>query len=160
MKAGSFFILLLLVSGMVAFNAGGSFAQNDTVAQDAAAPASVQEEPQTVTPADSEMQWLWGEVSSVDPEKNEVAIKYLDYETDTEKEIKISADENTAYENVKSIKDIKADDIVSVDYIFSPDGRYIAKNISIEKTEDKPELQKKITGEVENLTDTATPVTP
>ncbi len=153
------FILFLLVSLTIAFNAGDILAQNNTAAQDSAISETAQENTQTVIPDGSEMQWLWGEVSSVDPQKNEVAIKYLDYETDTEKEIIIAADENTTYDNVKSINDIKTDDIISVDYVFKPDGRYIAKNISIEKSEDKPELQKKITGEVENLTNATAPVT-
>lgn len=158
MKASMFFVLFL----MVAFNLGVVLAQNNTTAQDSVTseqPAAEENAP-VLIPSESEMQWLWGEVSSIDTQKNEIIIKYLDYETDTEKDIKVSVDETAVYENVKSISDIKENDIISVDYIFSPDGRYIAKNISIEKPEDKPELQKKITGEVENLTTTVAPVTP
>lgn len=160
MSVGSFSIFLLLVLLMVAPNPGVLSAQDNTTAQNSEVGQPVTEEnPQILTLPSSEMQWLWGEVSSVDSQKNEITIKYLDYETDTEKEMKIAVDETTAYENVKSINEIKTEDIISVDYVFSPDGRYIAKNISIEKTEDKPELQKKVTGEVDDLSSTATPVT-
>jgi hypothetical protein len=149
---------------MAAFNPRAVLAQNNTTTQTSEAvgvtePAAQENNP-VLNPSSSDIQWLWGEVSSIDTQKNEITIKYLDYETDTEKEIKISVDETVVYDNVKSINDIKTDDIISVDYVFSPDGRYIAKNISIEKPEDKSELQKKVTGEVENLTNAAIPVTP
>jgi len=175
MRVGIFFVLMLLSSLMVAFDPGAVLAQNNTTTQNIA-PAEVTASAEAAAPAEaaepdtqennpvlnptSEMQWLWGEVRSVDTQKNEITIKYLDYETDTEKEIKMSVDETAAYENVKSINDVKVDDIISVDYVFSPDGRYIAKNISIEKPEDKPELQKKVTGEIENLTNETASVTP
>ncbi|GEM_PF-1848453 len=171
MRVGILFVLMLLGSLMVAFDPGAVLAQdNNTTTQkieaaeaseaaEAAEPATQENEP-VFDPSASEMQWLWGEVRSVDTQKNEITIEYLDYETDTEKEIKMSVDATAAYENVKSINDIKVDDIISVDYVFSPDGRYIAKNISIEKPEEKPELQKKVTGEVEDLINATTSVSP
>lgn len=62
-------------------------------------------------------------------------IRYLDYETDTEKEISVGVDDKTTYENIKSLEEIKPQDAVSVDYIVNTDGKNIAKNINLEKNE-------------------------
>jgi hypothetical protein len=84
---------------------------------------------------ESEVQWLWGEVVSVDTLTKQMIVKYLDYETDTEKEITININDKTNFENAKSLDEIKAQDTVSVDYITNPEGKDIAKNISVEKNE-------------------------
>lgn len=84
---------------------------------------------------ESEVQWLWGEVVSVDTLTKQMIVKYLDYETDTEKEISININDKTNFENAKSLDEIKAQDTVSVDYITNPEGKNIAKNISVEKNE-------------------------
>jgi len=91
--------------------------------------------PAQEAPSEPETQWIWGEVVSVDTAAKKVLVKYLDYETDTEKEINIDVDDKTTYENVKSVDEIKPQDTLSIDYIINPDGRNIAKNISIEKPE-------------------------
>lgn len=83
-----------------------------------------------------DIQWKWGEVISVDTAKKQIAVNYLDYDTDEEKQIKINADSNTVFENVQSIADIKPKDIVSVDYVSRADGENIAQNISVEKPEE------------------------
>jgi len=80
--------------------------------------------------------WLWGEVNSIDSDKGIISVKYLDYETDTEKEAVIYADAKTTYENAKSLTDIKPKDIVSVDYVTGAQGSSIARNISVERPED------------------------
>lgn len=77
--------------------------------------------------------WLWGEVVSVNNLKNELKVKYLDYETDTEKEIIMTIDEKTTFENVKSLSDIKPQDTVSIDYILTGDGKNLVKNLSVER---------------------------
>ena len=82
-----------------------------------------------------EIQWVWGEVVSTNPINNELLVKYVDYDTDSEKEITISSDDKTTYENAKSIDEIKVRDSVSVDYAVSADGKNLAKNISLEKPE-------------------------
>ena len=93
-----------------------------------------QEEPQT--------QWLWGEVVSVDTTNKMLSVKYLDYETDQEKDIAITADDQTSYENVSSFSEIKIKDALSIDYIIGADGKNIAKLISVEKPESPvPETQ-------------------
>ncbi|MCX5711237.1 MAG: hypothetical protein NT060_04710 [Candidatus Omnitrophica bacterium] len=63
-----------------------------------------------------------------------LTLKYLDYETDQEKDINLSVDEKTAYESVKSLDEIKIKNTLSVDYV-AKDGFNIAKNISLEKGE-------------------------
>lgn len=78
-------------------------------------------------------QWLWGEVVSV--EGNQLTVKTLDIETDTEKELIISVDEKTTYENAASLSQISPKDNVSIDYITSPDGKNIARTISLAKAE-------------------------
>ncbi len=87
------------------------------------------------TVLEPEMQWLWGEVVSVDPSKNVLVVKYLDYEADAEKEMSLSVDEKTTFENSKSLDEIKPQDTVSIDYMSAGEGKVLAKNISVEKPE-------------------------
>lgn len=100
---------------------------------------SQEQDPQKQVPpeaqAGSEPQWLWGEVASVDNQKGELLVQYLDYDTDLEKEVNISVDGKTAYENTDSLIDIKPGDAVSIDFLSFSDGRNIAKKISVEKPE-------------------------
>jgi hypothetical protein len=84
------------------------------------------------------MQWVWGEVTNLDTQANTFSLKYLDYENDQEKELAVVVDENTTYENVKNLNEIKIKDTLSVDYKVATDGRNIAKNISLEKPETFP----------------------
>jgi len=86
-------------------------------------------------------QWVWGEVSILDTQNKAILVKYFDYETDQEKEINIDIDDKTTYENIKSMDELKPKDTVSIDYIVSPDGKNIAKNISIEKPENTQNVQ-------------------
>jgi hypothetical protein len=74
-------------------------------------------------------------VISIDGQKGELAVKYLDYETDQEKEIVIGTDDKTAYENARSLVDIKPKDTLSIDYVVNAEGKNIAKNISLEQPE-------------------------
>ncbi|MDD2752538.1 MAG: hypothetical protein PHN59_05335 [Candidatus Omnitrophica bacterium] len=89
----------------------------------------------TAEKAEPETEWLWGEVMSVDPITNEVKVKTLDYKNDTEIEVTVSVDDKTTYENIKSVEEIKPKDSLSIDYIVGPDGKNLAKNISLEKAE-------------------------
>jgi hypothetical protein len=88
-----------------------------------------------MSPNESEIQWVWGEVVSLDPAARSVTLKYLDYETDQEKEMVIGANENTTYENIKSLNEIKPKDTLSIDYTVGAEGINTAKNISLEKPE-------------------------
>jgi hypothetical protein len=113
---------ILLAISLISLNAKIGFTQEKS-----AAPTQENE---------LDTQWLWGEVKSLDIANNEIVINYFDYDTDSEKEIKINTDNKTVYDNINSLNDIKLNDAISVDYVISPDGKYIAKNISIEKTEE------------------------
>lgn len=87
--------------------------------------------------ADSDIQWLWGEVSSVAAERNEAVVKYLDYEADVEKDMTVAVTDKTSYENIKGLGELKPQDTVSIDYVVV-DGKSVAKNISVEKPEVMP----------------------
>lgn len=126
-KIGS---VLGIITFLILIGATSLFSQEAVVPEEAALEKAIAE-----TQMESETQWLWGEVISVDIQKNELLIKYLDYETDQEKEVTITVDDETTYENIKALLEIKPQDTVSVDYIVSPEGKNIAKNISVEKPE-------------------------
>lgn len=82
-------------------------------------------------------QWVWGEVTGVDAIGKNITLKYLDYETDQEKQISLEVDDSTVYDNVKSLEGIQLKDNLSVDYI-SKDGKNLAKSISLERSENPP----------------------
>ena len=88
------------------------------------------------TSVDLDTQWLWGEVVAVNTEDGKsITVKYLDYETDSEKEVKMIVDDKTSFENNKTISDIKVQDTVSVDYVTNAEGKNFARNINVEKPE-------------------------
>jgi len=112
-----------------------------------------QEMPQIKSEIQTEpdIQWLWGEALSVDTQKNEIQVKYLDYETEQEKEATVIVDDKTTYENIKSLSDIKIKDTLSIDYVVSPEGKNIARNISIEKPEPPAETPGKEASSTETV---------
>lgn len=112
-------VFLIFISANLIFS-------QESIERGGAVPES-QKEPDT--------QWLWGEVVTLDTQNKMISVKYLDYETDQEKEIIINTDDKTTFENVKAIDELKPKDTVSVDYTVGPDGKNIAKNISVEKPE-------------------------
>lgn len=127
---------LLLSLTLIGLNL--TFAQEEAVTEEAGS----LEESNRETMAAPETQWLWGEVVSVDLENNELLVKHLDYDTYTEKEVVITVDGDTTYENIESILEIKPQDTVSLDYIINPEGKNVAKNISVEKLESaEPEAE-------------------
>lgn len=138
MRMRIYFILAVLASLML-ISAGPVLCEEQNVQQEAPIV--------TNAPELSETQWVWGEVVSTDAPNKMLVVKYLDYETDQEKEMSITADDNTAYENIKSLDEIKPQDAVSIDYIVSPQGSNLAKNISLEKPEAQPMPPQADTGE-------------
>lgn len=120
-------LVLVMAASLILICATLVFSQESAISEETAMPSETQTEPETM--------WLWGEVISADIQKNELLVKYLEYETDLEKEITITVDDKTTYENIKSLTDIKPNDTVSIDYIVNPEGKNIAKNISLEKPE-------------------------
>jgi len=83
----------------------------------------------------SDTQWVWGEVVSVDAAAKKLTLKYLDYEADQEKTILLDVNENTVFENAKSLNELKEKDTLSVDYLIV-DSKNIAKNVSLEKLDE------------------------
>jgi len=90
---------------------------------------------------ETEIQWIWGEVTNVDPVNSLISVKYLDYENDTEKEISLAVNEKTTYENIKSLSEIKPHDNLSIDYVIGPEARSLATNISLEKPDNPVDMQ-------------------
>jgi len=84
---------------------------------------------------DNDMQWAWGEVINLDNQAKTVTLKYLDYETDQEKELLLAVDEKTTFENVKDFDELKLNDTLSIDYVIGVDNN-LAKNISFEKPDE------------------------
>lgn len=111
---------------------------------------------------DVDTQWRWGEVVNLDAQNKTLTIKYLDFDTDQEKDLPLIVDESTAYENIKSLEDIQLKDTLSVDFVVS-DSKNIAKNISKEKAEDStipPKLEEDKTAPVETQVAPGAPVQP
>ncbi len=77
-------------------------------------------------------EWLLGDVIALDLKNNQLTIGYIDFETYEEKEIDITVDSDTIFENVASLDYIKVDDAVAIDYIIDHKGQAIALNIRVE----------------------------
>jgi hypothetical protein len=86
----------------------------------------------------NDMQWAWGEVTNLDNQAKTITLKYLDYETDQEKDLVLGVDEKTTFENIKDFSELKIKDTLSVDYAIGADNKNLAKNISFEKPEAVP----------------------
>ncbi len=83
----------------------------------------------------TDVQWVWGEVASVDPAAGTLAVKYLDYDTDEEKAMNMTVADTTTFQEVKGLDGIKPQDTVSVEYIVK-EGKNLARDITVEKVED------------------------
>lgn len=80
-----------------------------------------------------ELEWVWGDVIAVDAAGMKLTVKYLDYETDAEKEIIFSVDEKTVFENAHDLTQVSLQDSASVDYVIVNEGENIARLVSVEK---------------------------
>ncbi|MEW6009290.1 MAG: hypothetical protein AB1629_06630 [Candidatus Omnitrophota bacterium] len=83
--------------------------------------------------AEINLQWVWGEVTEVNLENSKIKIRYLDYETDAEREETFILDKDSEFENVSSAQEIKVSDSAGIDYYIDKEGKRIIKSISIEK---------------------------
>ena len=119
--------ILGILGALILLNMGLALSEEQTEAKTPAA-AVAQEK------AEPETQWVWGEVVNVDAQNKTLTLKYLDYDTDEEKELAILVDNLTSYENVTSLEEIQKKDSLSIDYISS-DGKNTARSISLEKPE-------------------------
>jgi hypothetical protein len=104
-------------------------------AQELSVPAEISQAPAA---GEEDAEWLLGEVVNLDPQKRVIKVKYLDYESELEKEADIAVDDATVYENIKSIVELKQSDTVSVDYVVSASGKNMATKIILEKEEPVP----------------------
>jgi len=124
-------LVLIISLFLLVIGAKSVFSQNEGASALPAASKEASSEP--------EILWVWGEVTAVDSASNKLSVKYLDYENDVEREISISLDDKTTFDNnAGSIAQLKPKDTVSIDYMVDPSGANIAKNISIEKIEAMP----------------------
>ncbi|MBU2540407.1 MAG: hypothetical protein KJ593_00745 [Candidatus Omnitrophica bacterium] len=80
-----------------------------------------------------EIKWVWGEVIGVDSLKEELSIRYLDYDSDAEKDRVFIFDKDSKFENITSLENIEAGDSAGIDYYIDETGKNIIKSISIEK---------------------------
>jgi hypothetical protein len=125
-----------------------SFAQeNQTTKRPVAVPENTAAAPAAVaapaSPADIKAvptEWLYGEINSVDIAGKALILTYLDYDTDIEKQVTVSVDAKTIFENVKSLEEIKPQDMVSIDYVIGADSKNLAVAISVEKPENAEDL--------------------
>jgi len=155
-------ITVVLLSFLVMFNTL-VVSQEEQKADQADAPeiqteTSAVEAPKTETKA-PQTQWVWGEVVSVDNSSGQLTVKYIDYETDSEKDIIISTSAETTYENAAVLADIKVKDTVSIDYTLGPEGKNMAKKISVEKAETSP-TETSAPAETNTPAESATPSEP
>ncbi|MFH1691549.1 MAG: hypothetical protein ABIC68_03125 [Candidatus Omnitrophota bacterium] len=83
-------------------------------------------------PQDQVTQWVWGEVVSIDPEKKQITVKYLDYESYDEAVMTLDTDSTSVFDNMSGFSDIKPADYVTVDY-YKKDDSNLATLIVVEK---------------------------
>ena len=133
--------ILVLVT-LLAMATSVAFAEEIAVTTNVDSTADVSISQSSMPPAalekEGDSQWVWGEVVSLDNQAKTITLKYLDYETDQEKELVLIVDDRTSYENVKSFNEIKVKDTLSVDYAVESESKNNAKNISLEKPEGVP----------------------
>jgi len=135
------FVSFLAVSfSVLSFSNKNSFAQKAADNQEKQ-PAALEAPYVTENPEAADVakpvstEWIYGEVNSVDIAGKFLTLTYLDYDTDIEKQAAIYCSGNTVFENVKSLEEIKPQDMVSVDYIIGADSKNSAVSISVEKPE-------------------------
>ena len=123
------FIILIVVSALFAFAEEPVVAPKDV---------TVSADQQAVPKNANDTQWAWGEVTNVDLAAKTLTLKYLDYESDQEKDLVLTVDEKTTFENIKTLDDVKIKDTLSIDYVVAADGKNIAKNINFEQPDAVP----------------------
>jgi hypothetical protein len=119
------FIIVMIAAAQIVLAQEAAVTPTDSPLITANQPVGLQKE--------SDMQWAWGEVTNLDNQAKTVTLKYLDYETDQEKEMVLAVDEKTTFENIKDFNELKLKDTLSIDYLAGVDNKNIAKNISLEK---------------------------
>ncbi len=80
---------------------------------------------------------IYGEVLALKEDGSSMTVQYYDYDTDEEKNVEISADKNTKFENASALKDVKKGDWVDAAYGVGEAGKNVASSISVEKEEEE-----------------------
>jgi hypothetical protein len=114
---------------------------------------------QAVAQNENDTQWAWGEVTNVDNQAKTFTLKYLDYESDQEKELVVTVDEKTSFENIKGLDEIKIKDTLSIDYLVGIGNKNIAKNVSFEKPDSLPTVAEKPVDAAGSIIQSETPAT-
>ncbi|MDD5561521.1 MAG: hypothetical protein PHT50_05270 [Candidatus Omnitrophica bacterium] len=126
------FSALIVATTLIAFAAEEATVGTETPVAGTTDSAASVSAPEDTLQNENDMQWTWGEVVNLDGTGKTITLKYLDYETDQEKDITLAVDEKTAFENIKGFDEIKVKDTLSIDYTVGVDGKNIARNISLE----------------------------
>ena len=126
----------LAVLVVVLFASQGYCQENQTsnnqdtpqVASETAAPAQVA----GVEAANPQEISIYGEVKSVNAAASSIVVQYYDYDSDNEKSVEITADNNTKIEGASSINNIKQENWADINYTVV-NGKNVAKSIVVEK---------------------------
>ena len=87
---------------------------------------------ESVKAANPEEISIYGEIKSVNVAANSITVKYYDYDSDNEKSVEITADNNTKMEGVPAISDIKQGNWADINYTVV-NGKNVAKSVVVEK---------------------------
>lgn len=154
------FTVLITVTTLIAFAAEEvTVGAENPVASPAESAVSVST-PQAPSQNENDTQWVWGEVVNLDNTVKTITLKYLDYETDQEKDIVLAVDEKTTFENIKSFDEIKVKNTLSIDYAVGPDGKNIAKNIGLESPDSSAAVPAQAVGDIKQVDTQVTPEQP
>jgi hypothetical protein len=154
--------VLIAVTTLIAFAADEVMINTEVPAAASSESAVSTIAPQEAVSAqdESDIQWAWGEVVNLDNAAKTITLKYLDYETDQEKDILLIVNEKTAFENIKGFDDIKIKDTLSIDYAVASDGKNIARNIGLESPDSSAALPAQAVEEVKKADTQTVPEQP
>jgi hypothetical protein len=158
--AGFGFTAIIVVMPFIAFAADEVTAGVENPVASSVAPVVSVSNPPAPAPNENDTQWAWGEVTNLDSASKTITLKYLDYETDQEKNIAIVVDDKTTFENVKGLDEVKVKDTLSIDYIVGPDGKNIARNIGLESPDSPAAVPAQAAGENKQVDTQAAPQQP
>ncbi len=114
------FLLAALLCLSVATVSGAAFCQDDAAM---AAP-------------DTENEYSYGTVVSVNKDAKEIVISEYDWSNDTETNVTFGIDPQIIVENAASWMDIPAGSEVDIEYVLDANGKRIAKTISVYTVEE------------------------
>lgn len=125
----------LIMGAMCAGHGISGFCQQET---------SVPVEENIISEADpvsvgENVSWVWGEVKNMDYSSSSFTILYMDYQTDDERELTLTVNQDTKFEGISDFNSLKAHDTAGIDYLTEGD-KNIVKNISVEKLEEPSEI--------------------